>query len=153
MFCPKCGTQNVAEALVCKQCGYRFTKTSVVSENTDSIPELTADALTDSNVTETPSSVFSSNSYATKGTKLIRLENLWFLIAAVVFVLSFVAAIMVFVGGLKIASIESVGGKTLEEAYYQYSGNVYFGYSLFVFAMGAFCSSVLSWIGLREKRK
>ena len=49
-------------------------------------------------------------------------------------------------------SIESVGGKTLEEAYYHDLGYIYEGYCVAVRAIGAFCSSVLLLFGVSRLR-
>ena len=67
--------------------------------------------------------------------------------AIVLFIMFFSAANSIKTGGLEIMSIESVGGKTLEEAYYQNLGYVYEGYCVVVKALGVFCSSVLLFFG------
>ena len=59
----------------------------------------------------------------------------------------FSAANSIKTGGLEIMSIESVGGKTLEEAYYQNLGYIYEGYCVVVKALGVFCSSILLFFG------
>lgn len=59
-------------------------------------------------------------------------------IAAVIFVLAGVA----FFGAGAAMQIESVGGRTLEEAFYQASGILAFGLGLFAFAMAALSLAV-----------
>jgi threonine/homoserine/homoserine lactone efflux protein len=61
-----------------------------------------------------------------------------------------IAASKVAKGGVDIMSIESVGGQTLDEAYYFALGSVYDGYTLMIQALGVFCASVLIWLGLRK---
>ena len=47
-------------------------------------------------------------------------------------------------------SIESVGGRTLEEAYYHGLGYVYDGYCAAIRAIGLFCSSILFLFGISK---
>ena len=68
-------------------------------------------------------------------------------IALVLLIMFFSAANSIKTGGLEIMSIESVGGKTLEEAYYQNLGYIYEGYCVLVKALGIFCSSILLFFG------
>ena len=51
---------------------------------------------------------------------------------------------------MEIGSIESVGGKTLEEGYYQELATVYAGYAAMIRATGIFFSSILAYIGLKN---
>ena len=68
--------------------------------------------------------------------------------SVVLIIMFFSAASSIKIGGLEIMSIESVGGKTLEEAYYQNLGYVYEGYCIAVRAIGVFCSSMLLLFGV-----
>ena len=52
--------------------------------------------------------------------------------------MSLYAAHCVVAGGMEIGSIESVGGKTLEEGYYQELATVYAGYAAMIRATGIF---------------
>lgn len=79
--------------------------------------------------------------------------NLSLLVASCVFsivllVMFFAAADSIKAGGLEIMSIKSVGGKTLEEAYYYGLGYIYEGYCLATKAIGIFCSSMLLLFGI-----
>ena len=56
----------------------------------------------------------------------------------VTLILFFVAAHLVAAGGNEIMQIQSVGGKTLEEAYYFELGNVYAGYAMALRGAGIF---------------
>lgn len=66
----------------------------------------------------------------------------------VLLIMFFSAANSIKIGGLEIMSIESVGGKTLEEAYYQNLGYIYEGYCVAIKAIGVFCSSLLLLFGV-----
>jgi len=64
--------------------------------------------------------------------------------------MSLYAAHCVVAGGMEIGGIESVGGKTLEEGYYQELATVYAGYAAMIRATGIFFSSILAYIGLKN---
>ena len=66
----------------------------------------------------------------------------------VLLIMFFSAAELVKTGGLEAMSIESVGGRTLEEAYYHALGYIYEGYCIAVRAIGVFCSSMLLLFGV-----
>ncbi len=70
------------------------------------------------------------------------------IISIVLLIMFFSAANSIKIGGLEIMSIESVGGKTLEEAYYQNLGYIYEGYCVAIKAIGVFCSSLLLLFGV-----
>lgn len=78
----------------------------------------------------------------------------WFLfgvsliVSIVLLIMFFSAANSIKTGGLEIMCIQSVGGKTLEEAYYQNLGYIYEGYCLAIKALGVFCSSILILFGV-----
>lgn len=65
------------------------------------------------------------------------------ILAILVFIISVISAYFLFTGGKNIGVISSVGGRTLQEAYYYGLGFIYKGFSLFVLASGVFFSSVL----------
>lgn len=69
-------------------------------------------------------------------------------VAVILLIMFFLAANSIKTGGLEIMSIESVGGKTLEEAYYQRLGYIYEGYCVAIRAIGIFCSSILLLFGV-----
>ena len=69
-------------------------------------------------------------------------------ISIVLLIMFFSAADSIKTGGLDIMSIESVGGKTLEEAYYHGLGYIYEGYCIAIRAFGVFCSSLLLLFGV-----
>lgn len=71
-----------------------------------------------------------------------------FIISIFLLIMFFSAANSIKTGGLEIMNIQSVGGKTLEEAYYQNLGYIYEGYCFAIKALGVFCSSVLILFGI-----
>lgn len=77
---------------------------------------------------------------------------LFIIMSIVVLVMFFIAAGSVADGGHEIGLIRSVGGKTMEEAYYEELGKVYEGCAMALRAAGFFFSSVLLWMGFRAKR-
>lgn len=70
------------------------------------------------------------------------------IISIALLIMFFSAADSIKTGGLDIMSIESVGGKTLEEAYYHGLGYIYEGYCVAIRAIGVFCSSILFLFGV-----
>lgn len=73
------------------------------------------------------------------------------MLAVVVLIMFFIAAAKIYYGGNEIHQIDSVGGETLEEAYYYELGSIYGGYALISCALGIFFSSVLVWLGIKSK--
>ena len=63
----------------------------------------------------------------------------------------FIAAGTISECGNQIMQIQSVGGRTLEEAYYAEVGIIYTAYATIVRACGIFFASILAWFGLKEK--
>ena len=53
-------------------------------------------------------------------------------------------------GGANIGDIRSVGGKTMEEAYYLELGTIYKGYALAVRTFGRVTAAVLAWMGIKK---
>ena len=133
MFCPKCGTNVGDEMDVCSNCGLDF---STIKKEDKSNTEVTVSA----NV--------SQSTQTSSGNMFIRV--IYFGLAAVVLVLFFMAANSIAEGGSEIMQIQSVGGKTLEEAYYAELGMIYSGYAMIARAVGVFFASVLAWFGLRK---
>lgn len=134
MFCPKCGN-NVEEGVqVCPNCGLDFSTVS-------SKQEVTPEVKQDSNTTVVTKQENGSN---------ILVKVIYFGLAAVILVMFFMAASSIAEGGSEIMQIQSVGGQTLEEAYYSELGTIYSGYAMIVRALGIFCASVLAWLGLKK---
>ena len=132
MFCPKCGSQFAENVKCCQNCGYELP------EGYEITPQIIKgkDA-----VAESPSKTTVQHNSA--------IRTIFFILAGIVLIMSLYSAHCIASGGLNISSIESVGGKTLEEAYYQYSGLVYTGYATIVRATGIFFASVLAYLGIK----
>ncbi len=78
------------------------------------------------------------------------MKYIYFGLAAVVLLMFFTGAKDIGKSGHEITYIKSVGGKTMEEAYYAELGNIYLGYATVIRAAGIFFSSILVWLGLKE---
>lgn len=72
-----------------------------------------------------------------------------FTAAALTLVLSVIAAAFLHGSGVEIMQIRSVGGKTLEEAYYARLGGVYTGFAIMSVAFGVFAAALLSSFGYK----
>lgn len=131
MFCPKCGITIEEGEAVCPNCGL---DTAIVNQNPNSV------------VTH------SVTNSVTLNAKLINknIRFIYFGLAAVVLIMFFIAASNIVAGGNEIMQIRSVGGKTLEEAYYNELGSIYVGYAMISRALGIFFASVLVWLGLKN---
>ena len=132
MFCPKCGNQFKENERCCSNSGYKLP------ENLRTIPE-----------NENEGAAVISACQNVNQRPNLAIKVIFFALAAVVLVMSLYSAHCITAGGMDISSIESVGGQTLEEAYYQYSGMVYTGYAAAVRATGIFFASVLSYLGIK----
>lgn len=132
MFCPKCGSQFTENKRCCQNCGYE-------------LPEDYEDTL---QIIESKNAVKRfPNQTAIRHNANIKV--IFFILAGIVFIMALYSGHCIASGGLNISSIESVGGQTLEEAYYQYSGLVYTGYAVIVRATGIFFASVLAYFGIK----
>lgn len=80
----------------------------------------------------------------------IPVKYVFYGLAVIVLVLFIIAAISIQSGGSKIMEIQSVGGRTLEEAYYYELGSIYTGYAMISVALGIFFSSILIWLGIKS---
>lgn len=135
MICSSCNSENKEDDLFCLKCGSPLREMETFKEDStlkEDAKEVSALSITD----------ISSNQMV----KTIAFSVL----AVVVLIMSFIAASKISSAGLEIMSIESVGGKTLEEAYYQGLGGIYSGYAIIVRTIGIFFASVLVWLGLKR---
>lgn len=133
MFCPKCGNSVEVGDGVCSNCGLDFS--TIKQENTNDM--------------EVTTPVNATQNTSTLSEKPV-IKFVYFGLAAVVLVMFFIAAGSIANGGSEIMKIQSVGGKTLEEAYYAELGAIYSGYAMISRALGIFFSSVLVWLGLKK---
>lgn len=73
-----------------------------------------------------------------------------FISAFIILILNYLAAKDISLGGKLISQIESVGGRTLEEAYYHDLGRVYQGMSMMIYSCGIFFASILTYLGCKN---
>lgn len=133
MFCPKCSTEIDSSSKTCPQCGVEIPSAPSPIVDTPKYASAPTPSITPSTAPKTHAS----------------LKIVYFILAAIVLLFAFSAASSISSAGLNIASIESVGGKTLEEAYYQYSGELYLGYATMVRTTGIFFAAVLAYLGIK----
>lgn len=133
MFCPKCGTAVKEGVEVCSNCGMDIT----------AIDQASAPMVTSSSISVASSKDFTKK----KGYSVVKL--VYFGLAAVVLVIFFIAAINILSAGNNIMQIQSVGGRTLDEAYYHEVGSIYIAYAMISCAVGIFFASVIALIGLK----
>lgn len=132
MYCPKCGAQ-LGENTICSSCGFNVNEVTTVA-NAPATEQMSVNTIAENQV---------------KRVVTIKMIG-FFILAVVVFVMFFMAASKISESGLNILGIQSVGGKTLEEAYYFELGSIYAGYSMIARALGIFFASVLVWLGLKK---
>jgi hypothetical protein len=140
-FCPNCGAQAEIGAKFCLNCGFEF---DTFQNQNDSSPYAAYEAQQQQSANESPVSE--------KKPKGIPYMYVMFGFAFAILIMAFLAANSIKTGGDGIRIIQSVGGQTLEEAYYSELGIVYSGFAMFVRAAGLFFAAVLAWLGLRTKR-
>lgn len=149
MYCPKCGAENTDQNQICENCGCRFA----VGESKEILPSLGAVNTASKEVTaETPLPLKFVKTPALPDLNK-HLPNLFFAVAFSVLVLSVIGAVCLFIGGARISEIQSVGGKTLEEAYYSRLQLIYNGFGFLVLSAGIFMSATLSFFGFSIKKE
>lgn len=135
MFCPKCGTTIDEGVNLCPNCGLDITMV-----DQDLKPAITTTVAIPVAATSEPAKK--------AGNPVVKF--VYFGLAAVILIMFFIAASNIVSGGNEIMQIQSVGGKTLEEAYYYELGSIYAGYAMISRALGIFFASVLVWLGLKN---
>lgn len=73
-----------------------------------------------------------------------------FIMAAVVLILCIFASNTIGTYAEEMAYIRSVGGTSINEAYFQAHGHIYEGVSQLIIAIGLFMSSILVWMGIKN---
>lgn len=137
--CPKCEAEFDDGTEFCTKCGEKLTSIVPAEEKTIAEPvvENNQENVVVQEIIEEVEEKKSGN-----GSKAI-----YWILAILVLILSLYASFKIGAAGAEIGSIRSVGGKTLEEAYYQELGNVYKGFSVMTSVIGIFFSAVLVKLG------
>lgn len=135
MFCPKCGTSSEENASICSNCGLEFSTIDIGSLS----PETET-----TQISEIPVPLSEK-----KSSHLVK-KIIFCGLAAIVLIMFLIAAARISDGGMSIMQIQSVGGETLEEAYYAELGEIYSGFALISSAIGIFFASVLVWLGFKK---
>lgn len=135
MFCPKCGTKVPKEAEVCTNCGLDFNTINQNVENNNEVETVKG------------KEKIIGNDIKKEANSIVKFT--YFGIATITLIMFFMAASKIADGGLEIMHITSVGGTTLEEAYYAELGIVYAGYAMITRALGISIASILVWLGIK----
>ena len=135
MFCPKCGNKLIEDAKECSNCGIAINNAEEAEQSEIS------HANNEQHLT--PKTTKKSNFITTK---LIVFPAL----AIIILLMCFIGANSISNSGEEIMQISSVGGKTLEEAYYRELGSLYSGYANIARAVGIFMASVLIGLGVKK---
>lgn len=125
MYCEKCGNQLEENEKVCSKCGYEIESVDNKIEN-----------------------VLLQN-IKQKSNKHIK----YYVIATIILIMFIIAGFNVASHGKEISEIISVGGKTLQEAYYHELGGIYFGYSVALYAIGISLSTFIFYLGYRVREE
>ena len=168
LFCPRCGSPILQGISQCPNCGFGLP--NIPSQNSNSSFPNSSGLHTENKMIFCPkylsgetkckkcgaklkapsAKTFHTHDTESRKISIIRLV-LSIVMAAFILYEMFQAADNVLQGGKDIMGIESVGGKTLEEAYYFYLGKVYNGYATVIRMLGVFFASVLVMLGLQKQ--
>lgn len=139
LVCPNCGAEIKDEYKVCPNCGYDFLNKKTGADSHTGNPN--------TEIPPVPSIPMVQKKESSYDIKSI----VFCVVAFVVFIMSLIAANSISDAGNQISQIKSVGGQTLEEAYYNQLGNLYSGYAMFVRTCGIFFTGILVHIGLKKQ--
>lgn len=136
MYCPKCGNQVNEHDVVCNACGLDLR--SIQESNVNPVVNPIYLTQPDINVRKENKTLMHS------------INLLYFGLAVIVLIMFLMAANIISKGGFNISQIQSVGGKTLDEAYYVELGQIYTGYAMITRALGVVFAAILAGFGLRK---
>jgi len=134
MFCPKCGTVINEGEKICGSCGADIEE---YGNNTNSNVRSEIDQM---------STATNTTQFSVEPMKIV-----YWGLACIVLIMCFIGAHSIVNGGNEIMEIQSVGGRTLEEAYYQELGKVYAGLAMTIRAFGIFAAAILAKMGVNNK--
>lgn len=129
--CSKCGSEFEDGTRFCTKCGERLTSGDF-AEKSDNKTEF---SWSERNNAGKPAAGIEKPGKSS--------GTIYLILAIAVLALSVYASFKINSAGNEIASIRSIGGRTLEEAYYEELGNIYKGFSAAILAAGTFFSATL----------
>lgn len=147
MYCPRCSTQNDDNNSICKNCGFDFTTLNTTPPQSQN-PNI-ANGNLNNMLAHNEFFNASKNKEKTPMGYWLKL-CVYLTLSIIVLVMFFLAAKQISESGKNIMMIQSVGGKTLEEAYYSELGVIYSAYATIARALGLFFASVLVWLGIKK---
>jgi hypothetical protein len=137
MFCPKCGSAIPENTMICSNCGFEISSEDI------------GYSAKEQHTGQMPNRVDKDTAHAGNTWHNVK-RVLYPIIGTAVLVMCFMAAKSIGDGGTEIMQISSVGGRTLEEAYYRELGSIYSGYANVVRAFGISLASFLVWLGFKK---
>ncbi len=134
MYCDKCGSPVPDGQETCNKCGQKVQTGGAIA------------ALRSAKGNE-------SAAPANGNTLMLVTSIVLFVFALALIIVGFVAAGMIADGGMDISRIKSVGGKTLEEAYYRNYGEVLMGIAWLARIISVGFALVLGYLGMKSFSK
>lgn len=153
VYCRKCGEQLEDQAKFCGKCGTTIApETDSFVDSQAEIKEHEKNGLSqdtkNQNAEEKKPEVLIINDNQDSG----GLRTPLICGAIGVAILTIIAFVYIILGSNEIKDIRSVGGQTMEEAYYAEIGKVYTGLGYFVLLVGGSLTYILSWMASKSKR-
>ncbi|MGN0171991.1 MAG: hypothetical protein ACI39E_04315 [Acutalibacteraceae bacterium] len=137
-YCVNCGKESPDETVCCPNCGQKMVGQAQPSEGA-AAPF----------VMNTPAAAFQP---ATKQSTNI-MAIIWFIVAGLVLLLCLIGGFMIMGGAGEMATLRSIGGESVAEYFYQYSGAVNKGFALLTIAFGIFGGGLFARFGFKELKK
>jgi len=144
-ICPKCGVAMSENSNKCSKCDYVAVKNN---NDTNSIKDSYGKFDTYDSFRSTPQKNVGTTINTDKWDKVRKIA--FPILGVIVLVLCFAAASTINKSGNEIMQISSVGGRTLDEAYYRELGGIYSGYANIARAIGISLAAFLVWLGFKK---
>ena len=136
-FCKNCGKELPSDAICCPNCGERQTEAQTPPVN-QSAPVSQPTPTYQPPVAKPHINV---------------MAIVWFAVGGLELLLSIIAGFMIMGGAGDMSTLRSVGGESVAEYFYQYSGAVNKGIAVAVFAFGFFGGGIFARFGFKEAKK
>lgn len=134
--CVNCGKEFADDAAFCDGCGCALNSVAASAP----YPPVNIS----NGIAPNPNAVMLEVQTMEKKKKIKRKYNIFAIILAILF---FIAGTVVWVGASSMADIRSVAGDSIMEASYQGMGIVYEGMGIAMYAIGAFLTLAVHWMG------